>query len=59
MAEYLLINHGKGTKEMWDAFFKMLDEGNHLIGGSSLDPGVSVRAGAFSEAVSKTITGYI
>ncbi len=59
MNKYLLINHGKGTDEMWDVFFKMLGEGNHLIGGSALDHGIAAQAGAFSEALSKTITGYI
>jgi hypothetical protein len=59
MAEYLLINHGKGTTEGWDAFFKMLCDNDHLIGGSSLDHGISVKNGTFSEAVLKTVTGYI
>ena len=44
---------------MWEAFFKMLSEGQHLIGGSSLDHGIAAQSGAFFEAKSKTITGYI
>lgn len=37
----------------------MLEEANGLIGDSALSQGVAVQGGSFSEAKSKTITGYI
>jgi hypothetical protein len=59
MTEYIMINHGVGSPENWDKYFTMLFDNKHMIGGSALDHGISVNASVFSEAVSKTITGYI
>lgn len=59
MTEYIMINHGVGSAENWDEYFTMLRDGNHLIGGSALDHGIAIRDSTLSEAVSKTITGYI
>jgi len=54
-----MINHGAGTAEQWDTYLKMLHDGGHIIGGSSLDHGIAVQNGIFTEAISSTITGYI
>jgi hypothetical protein len=59
MTEYIMINHGVGSPEKWDIYFKMLSENNHMIGGSALECGISLKESAFSEAISTTITGYI
>lgn len=59
MNEYLLINHGAGTAELWESFFHKLDAGRHLIGGSAVGDGLAVEGGVFSQLKSKTVTGYI
>jgi len=59
MNKYILINHGSGTAGQWDTYLKMLHEGGHILGGSSLDHGIAVQNGIFTDAVSTTITGYI
>lgn len=59
MPKYLMINHGVGTPQNWEAYFDLLIGGEHLIGGSSLASGVSLTQGTYASAVSKTVTGYI
>ncbi len=59
MKEYIMINHGVGSPASWDEYFKMLHDEGHMMGGSALDHGISVRDGKFSDAQSQTITGYI
>lgn len=59
MPEYIMINHGVGTSANWDQYFKMLREGNHLMGGSALEPVVSVKWAVFSDVRTPTMTGYI
>lgn len=59
MNKYLLINHGSGTSEGWEAYFKLLHDRGHIIGGSALDYGLSVKDNIFSGPISPTVTGYI
>ncbi len=59
MTEYIMINHGVGTPENWDPYFKMLCDNNHMIGGSAVDHGISVKDSAFSNALTTTMTGYL
>ena len=54
-----MINHGVGEPVGWDAYFAMLFEKKHMIGGSALGEGVAVKGDVFGEVVSPTITGYI
>jgi len=59
MEQYLLLNHGVGTSDHWDEFFKMLHEGGYFVGGSSLGQGSALRKGIFADPISPTVTGYI
>ncbi|WP_029247892.1 YciI family protein [Schlesneria paludicola] len=59
MTEYLMINHGIGAPADWDTYFKMLRDHNHMMGGSALEPVVSVKESVFSEVSTPTITGYL
>ena len=59
MTEYIMINHGAGTAADWDQYFKMLRDQNHMIGGSALNQGISVKDAVFSNAITPTITGYL
>jgi hypothetical protein len=58
MTEFMLINHGVGLPEKWDAFFTMLSEGGHMIEGSSLEHLMSIQGGVVSEDHSSAATGY-
>jgi len=57
--KFIMINHRTASTENWDEYFKMLREGSHMIGGSALDHGISLKEGVFTQAQSATITGYI
>ena len=54
-----MINHGVGSPAHWDEYFKMLHDDNHIIGGSALDHGISLKEDSFGDPISKTISGYI
>lgn len=59
MPKYLMINHGVGSPEHWEAYFDLLIGGEHLVGGSSLASGMSLRNGQYAGAISESVTGYI
>lgn len=61
MNKYLMLNHGAGTKQQWDDYFTIVFDGDHFIGGSSLDEdsALSVKDGVFGPAISPTVSGYI
>ena len=61
MNKYLMLNHGSGTKQQWDDYFTIVFEGDHFIGGSSLDEAaaIAINRDAFGPAISRTVTGYI
>jgi hypothetical protein len=59
MNKYIMINHGVGSASHWDEYFKMLHDDGHIIGGSALDHGISLKSDNFTDPISKTITGYI
>ena len=46
--KYILINHGTGASEGWEQYFAMLHEQGHMVGGSALNHGLSVKDGVFS-----------
>ena len=54
-----MINHRIGFTGDWDPFFKMLRDGGHLVGGSALDHGITIKNGVFGPAQTPTIAGYI
>lgn len=59
MKHYILLNHDAGPSAGWDVFFEMLLKGNHLIGGSSLECGLSVRGEIWGAVITPTLGGYI
>ena len=59
MTQYLLLNRGESSTDNWDAFFALLQRGNHLIGGSALAPGEALAQGEKTPARTATLTGYL
>lgn len=59
MTQYIMINHGVGTSNDWESYFQMLRDGNHMVGGSALGRGISLKDSTYSEALTPTTTGYI
>ena len=57
--KFIMLNHRTPSTENWDAYFQMLRDDGHMIGGSALDHGVSLNQGAVAPAQSATLTGYI
>ncbi len=59
MPRYLLLNHGTGQAELWPPYLEKLQQGQHLIGGSALNPGIALQGGNLSGAQTATLTGYL
>ena len=59
MNKYIMLNHRAGSTKDWDAYFKMLRDGGHMVGGSALDHGISVKDGIFGAPQSGSVAGYI
>lgn len=66
MNKYLMINHGVGarnpeavTPEKWEAYFQLLREKEHFVGGSALAHGIALKDGLYAAPVSPSISGYI
>lgn len=54
-----MLNHGSGSSADWDAYFQMLLDNRHMLGGSALAAGISLQGSQFSAPLSSTITGYL
>ena len=65
MATYLYLLHSDFSEthadnvDGWGAFIAGLRKGGHFIGGGTLGEGCTRRLGSTSDAVTKTIAGYM